>query len=563
MDLVLGCQQQVGRDLVEVQADGIGGTGTSLRSGVAGPYGLPQSRLLNIPLLKTNPPGLFWQTEFSGRRSRLGNVPFSVSRRTQFRLLVAFTIVWAMWAGWSLLGRATPYTLRVLDDSGLPVASAVVDVNGRQVATTAEDGLAQMEWSRSGTVIGVSAPGYVPHTMTLSERPDSAVDFFLKARVLRGKVLDEQGAPVQSAIVVAGPASGTSNDEGQFTIRGAEPGTVVVSRPAWADSEFEWDGGPGEASVVLAPMTVRAVHITGPAVANDLDSFIDMARETELNGLMVDLKDEKGFVYYNSSDPMAEEVGAVNRLYDLREVVSRAHEAGLYVVGRLVIFNDPVAAVAKPEMSVWDTSTNAPFENRGQFFLDPTDPNAQAYALSLAEEACGMGLDEVQFDYVRFPDSRTDTTVFDEGSSEDVRTEAVNSFLTEAVATLHPMGCAVGADVFGFTTNAADDGGIGQHWPDITQIVDVASPMVYPSHYGRDWYGFENPNDHPGPMVTNALEDGIERLSRNVVVRPWLQDFGYTPDQVRAQIDSAEQYGLGWMLWNASSNVSLDALHPE
>ena len=173
-----------------------------------------------------------------------------------------------------------------------------------------------------------------------------------------------------------------------------------------------------------------------------------------------------------------------------------------------------------------------------------------------------MGVDEIQFDYVRFPDQRSETTVFDGGSTEDVRISTIVTFLEEAVALLHPMGCAVGADVFGFTTRAEDDGGIGQRWPDILQIVDVASPMVYPSHYDTGWYGFDIPNDHPGQMVTNALEDGMARMPRNVVIRPWLQDFGYTTDQVRAQIESAEQYGLGWMLWNAASNVTTDALRP-
>ncbi|HLF59622.1 MAG TPA: putative glycoside hydrolase [Acidimicrobiia bacterium] len=485
-----------------------------------------------------------------------------MSRRTQFRLLVAFTIVWAVWAGWSLLGRATPYTLRVLDDSGAPIASAFVDVDGRQVGTSADDGLIEMEWNSSQTVLEVSAPGHVPLVLTIAEPPDDLVDAVLKARILRGKVVDSSGVPVESAHLVAGPASGLSDDEGEFTIRGAEPGTVLVTRPAWIDTSFVWDGGPGETSVELLPFAARAVHITGEAAASNLDTFIEMAETTELNALMLDLKDETGLVSYNSQNPIAGEVGAIRNLFDLTEVSRRAEEAGLYLIGRLVIFNDPTAAIRKPSMAVWDSATEAPFASRGQYFLDPTDADARAYAMGLAEEACAMGVDEIQFDYVRYPDARSETAVFDGGVTEDVRIATITSFFDEAIALLHPMGCAVGADVFGFTTRAEDDGGIGQRWPDILQIVDVASPMVYPSHYDTGWYGFDNPNDHPGPMVTNALQDGLERMPRNVVVRPWLQDFGYTSDQVRAQIESAEQYGLGWMLWNASSNVTTEALGP-
>ncbi|MBW3667212.1 MAG: putative glycoside hydrolase, partial [Actinobacteria bacterium] len=267
-------------------------------------------------------------------------------------------------------------------------------------------------------------------------------------------------------------------------------------------------------------------------------------------------------VWYDSSHPVAEEVGADYAAYDLEPVIERAHAEGLYVIGRLVAFQDPTAAVRKPEMAVIDTATGSPFVHNDQYFLDPTDPNARQYALELAVEACSAGLDEVQFDYVRFPDRRPESVVFDGGVTQDVRTSTIRGFLTDAVEALHPLGCAVAADVFGFTTAAVDDGAIGQNWEEITAVVDVASPMVYPSHYGTGWYGFDNPNDHPGDMVRNALADGMERLSRKVVVRPWLQDFGYSPDQVRAQIESAESFGLGWMLWNARSVVTTDALGP-
>ncbi len=465
-----------------------------------------------------------------------------------------------MWAGWSLLGRDTPYTLRVLDDAGAPIAAASIDVNDSQVGTSAEDGTIEVEWNRSATVLEVSAAGHVAKTVTVAERPDGVFDVVLKARILRGRVVDPAGAPVEAALVVAGPASGATDSEGRISLRGAEPGSVEVTRPAWVPTSFEWDGGAGESVVEIEPFIARAVHISGEAAEDGMDRFFEMAETTELNALMLDLKDETGLVWYNSSNPVAAEVEAIRAVYDLTEIAARAQEAGLYLIGRLVVFSDPTAAVRKPEIAVWDTATNQPYQSNNQYFLDPTDPEARAYGLGLAEEVCAMGVDEVQFDYVRFPDQRTETITFDGGISLETRTATIIGFLEEAKALLHPMGCAVAADVFGFTTAASDDGGIGQNWEQVTGVVDVASPMVYPSHYSAGWYGFEVPNDHPGPMVTEALEDGMDRLARNVVVRPWLQDFGYTPEQVRAQIDVAEQFGMGWMLWNAASNVTVDAL---
>lgn len=483
-----------------------------------------------------------------------------VKRRTQFRLLVALTIVWAVWAGWSLLGQATPYELRALDDLGSPVAAAVIDIGGEQVGTTAESGRVELEWTRSETVLEVSAPGHISRTVTISEPPDSTVDVVLRARVLRGRVVDLDGEGVEGARISAGSGTAVTDADGQFQIRGAEQGEVTVERPAWIPASFEWEGGQGEVTVELQPFTARAVHISGEATRDRLDEFVEMARRTELNALMIDLKDESGLVWYDTENVTANEVGAAHGAYDLSATVEIAKAEGLYVIGRLVLFNDPIASVRQPEMAVWDSATNAPYNANGQYFLDPTDPAARQYGIDLAVEACSMGVDEIQFDYVRFPDARSESATFDGGVSADTRMSTISSFLREAVATLHPIGCAVAADVFGFITTATGDGGIGQRWEDIAQIVDVVSPMVYPSHYGPDWFGYENPNDHPGPVVSNALQDGMERLPRKVVVRPWLQDFSYDAAQVRDQIDVAESMGLGWMLWNAQSVVTTDAL---
>lgn len=484
-----------------------------------------------------------------------------MARRTVFRLLVAFTLVWAGWAGWSLIGRSYPYELRVLDDLGDPIVSAVVDVGGSQVGTTGSDGHVDMVWSGS-EVLEVSAPGHVPQTVTLSDRPLDHFDVVLKARVLRGRVVDVEGDAIGGATIDAGAGGAVSDAEGYFQIRGAEEGMVSVSRPAWLPASFRWDGETGDALVEMEPFTARAVHIEGEAVRDAWDRYVEMAMDTELNAVMIDLKDETGQVWYDTENATAVEIGADAAAYDLEAAAAQAHDLDLYVIGRIVLFNDPIAAVRLPEIAVWDTATNAPYHANGQYFLDPTDPAARQYGLDLALEACGAGVDEIQFDYVRFPDKRSESAQFDGGVGPEVRLSTITNFLIDAVAQLHPQGCAVAADIFGYLTTATDDGGIGQRWEDVAGVVDVVSPMLYPSHYDPGWYGFEVPNQNPGEMIDLALQDGMERLPRNVVVRPWLQDFGYGESQVREQIASAEGYGLGWMLWNAESNVTVGALDP-
>jgi hypothetical protein len=478
-------------------------------------------------------------------------------------LLVALTVIWAAWTGWSLLGQSSPYTLVIIDDAGVPIAGAVVDIGGSQLGTSDEAGEIEMEWNRSSEELEVSAPGHITRMVSIGETPGDEYNVVLNARVLRGRVLDVDGLPVAAASVSSGDVATLTDTEGHYRLRGAEPGPVSVSRPAWVSTEFVWDGGPGDEAVTLEPFAARAVHLSGEAVAKDFPAFLEMAKTTELNALMIDLKDESGFIWYNSQDSTAIELGAISAVYDLDDVVAQAHAADLYVIGRLVIFQDPVAAVAKPSMAVWDSDLNAPYSANGQYFLDPTDPDARAYAMSLATEACAAGVDEIQFDYVRFPDSRRESSQFDGGVTSDVRIATITDFLTEAVAVLRPMGCAVGADIFGFITTAVDDGGIGQKWEELTAVLDVASPMLYPSHYGTGWFGHDNPNEFPGDVVTRALEDAMERNSTNLVIRPWLQDFGYSTESVRSQIDSAEKFGLGWMLWNAKSDVTVDALAVE
>ncbi len=484
-----------------------------------------------------------------------------MTRRTQFRVLILLTLAWLAWAGWSLAENPQPFTLRVLDDVGAPVEQAVVAAQGRQLGLTGPEGLVEID-PVGGQLIEVSAPGHVSSTITVTTPDDGVLEAVLKARVFRGRVVDHRGRAVAGATVTSGPTATATGADGRFELRGAEPGPIGFARMAWEGITYDWSGGPGETEVMMEPAMIKTVHISGEAVNERLDEFVALTASTELNALMVDLKDESGVVLYRSEVATVGEVGAGSGLYDLAEVARKASEEGLYLIGRIVAFQDPVAAQAAPEMSVWDAATEAPFESGGQMFLDPTDPDARAYALELGIEACSLGVDEVQFDYVRFPDQRPESVQFDAGVTIDIRSEAIRSFLEEAVDTLHPLGCAVAADIFGFVTSSEDDGGIGQNWLDLTSVVDVASPMLYPSHYGSGWFGYEVPNDHPAPVVDQALSDGLERLSRQVVVRPWLQDFGYNAAEVRAQIDVAESHGLGWMLWNAFSNVTVEALEP-
>ncbi|MGH8874720.1 MAG: putative glycoside hydrolase [Acidimicrobiia bacterium] len=482
----------------------------------------------------------------------------SRGRRLAATVLTLATLAWAGWAVSSFFLTADPVIVRVVDELGRPVVGAGVASGGDPVETAA-DGTVRLAWARGGLNLEVSADGFHFTRLRVDEQPEGEQDVVLRPFVLEASVVDGRGHPIQAAMVRTVVGEGSTDAGGRAAVRRAVPGLVVVERPGWEPVEVEWEGG-SLSEVVMHPLVVRAVHLTGPAAGDRWDEFVDLAGRTELNGLMVDLKDESGLIFYPTQVERAIAGGAVVPRYDLTRLVADSRREGLYLMGRIVAFQDPIAAGAFPDLAALDQATGEPFNRDGQWFLDPTDPAAQDYALDLAREACAVGVDEVQFDYVRYPDRISGGVRFDGGAGPQTRVAAIKGFLQQATEMLHPMGCTVAADLFGFTTTDRTDGGIGQLWEEVTSVIDVASPMLYPSHYGRGWFGFDRPNDHPGPVVAEALDDGLARLEHGVVVRPWLQDFGYDADQVRAQIAEAEARGLGWMLWNAVSEFTTAAL---
>jgi hypothetical protein len=377
-------------------------------------------------------------------------------------------------------------------------------------------------------------------------------------------VLDGRGDPLVGAVVTSGGESTTTDSYGRARLSdpGSSPVDVVVSHPRVGSTTTLWSGERDRLVVTLARPLIRALHIHGTAVAGPgWPQLLALADATAINALMIDVKDESGRVFSETASSWAHTAGAATGSWRLSEVVDELHARGLQVVVRIVAFQDPIAGDNIPEMAARSLATGGPFTRRGLTFLDPTDPDARAYALELAVEACDAGVDEVQFDYVRFPDGFEGVAQFDGPSDEASRIATITSFLDEAVGAIGHE-CAVAADIFGFVTSIAGDGGIGQRLEDLAQVTPVLSPMVYPNHWSAGWFGFDVPADHPGPVAYQSSANAIVRVGgTGTVIRPWLQDFGgYGPNEVRAQIDAVDALGLGWMVWNSVSEYTEGAI---
>lgn len=332
------------------------------------------------------------------------------------------------------------------------------------------------------------------------------------------------------------------------------------------------------APLVATPSPLRGLYVNRwAAVGEKMWQLIDVAKRTEVNALVIDVKDDRGFVLYRSRVPLAREIGADTvapmRADRMRAVLDTMRTHGIYPIARIVVMKDPLLARRRSEWSIKRASDGQPWldKNRNPW-LDPHQRGPWQYAVDLACEAIGLGFSEVQYDYVRFPDEKRIVTeaTFALARGRD-RASVIRDQLRFLRGSLRPSGVPVTADVFGLTTSDSTDMGIGQLWEKFIDAVDAVLPMTYPSHYSRGNYGLQSPNASPYKVIDRALRDAKRRsagIANAARVVPWYQDFTlgaprYGPAQVRAQIQAGYDNGIhDWMLWNPSSRYTISALRP-
>ncbi|MDH4046148.1 MAG: putative glycoside hydrolase [Gemmatimonadota bacterium] len=327
---------------------------------------------------------------------------------------------------------------------------------------------------------------------------------------------------------------------------------------------------PGE-----SPAVVRGIYLNRWVFARQkFYDLIQLADTTEVNAFVIDVKDATGELTYPSAVSTAVAIGA-NRapsVRDPRERLATLREHGIHAIARIVVARDPLLARGKVDWAIHDTEGGLWIDGLGEPWVDAFHDSVWVYAAQLAEEAVLMGFDEIQFDYVRFPDeppARLKRTVYPSRRDGESKRVAIRRNVRVLRARVQPLGVPFTLDIFGLTSSATGDLGIGQVWEDLAGEADVVLPMVYPSHYRRGSYGIAHPNASPYETIRRALQDAIARsasMPRSAKIRPYLQSFSifrvrYTATEVRAQIDATEELGLtDWVLWNSSGNYPPGAL---
>jgi len=332
---------------------------------------------------------------------------------------------------------------------------------------------------------------------------------------------------------------------------------------------------------VPTPDTLRGLYVNRwAALGRKLNDLIGVAKRTEINALVIDVKDDRGFVLYRSKVPLASEIGADTAdghwmsSAKIRAVLDTMAAHNIYPIARIVVAKDPLLARKKLDLAIKRKSDLKPWlDKNGKPWLDPHQRVVWQYAADLAREAYDLGFSEVQFDYVRFPDERRliAETVFPLANGRS-RAQVIRDQLGFVRKALKPQGMRVTADVFGLTATDTTDMGIGQRWEMFVDQVDVVLPMIYPSHFARGTYKLRDPNAHPYKTIDHALKDAIARsdsVPNAATVIPWYQDFTlgaprYNAEHVRAQMKAGYDNGFqSWILWNPGSRYTEGALRPE
>jgi hypothetical protein len=321
------------------------------------------------------------------------------------------------------------------------------------------------------------------------------------------------------------------------------------------------------ASLPRVPSEIRGVHLTiGLAsVEGKLNEYLAL-RAYGLNTLELDVKDENGSVGFESPHlpQLARDIGAASSHYDGRAAAQAAERAGVYLIGRVVVFADPTLGAARPDLALQWPDGSAWRDPAGLAWLNPYDRRTWRYVVDVAAGAAKVGFDEIQFDYVRFPsDGHLESIVYPM-SRREPKDRTIERFVAYASRRLKPLGVRVSADLFGLA--ATRDLGVGQAPKRLGRHLDAIYPMVYPSHYVPGEYHLTDPEAFPGRTVAASVRDYQKALrGTDVRIVPWLQDFSirhaYGLDEVTDQVAAARRVDAGgFMLWNPLGVYTQEAL---
>lgn len=317
---------------------------------------------------------------------------------------------------------------------------------------------------------------------------------------------------------------------------------------------------------------IKGIYSTAySAGGGRFDTLVKLMDDTELNAMVIDVKDDNGWITYDPGNAKLAEYGAVQKFMDVGKVITTLNEHKIYPIARIVVFKDTVLAKKRPDLSYVNPDGTL-WSNGKDSFVNPYMKEVWDYNVEVAKEAAKAGFNEIQFDYVRFPEGfekRADIMKYTKDDRS--RIDAVAEFVKYAREQLTPLGVRVSVDIFGYSASVPAAEGIGQDFQKISENVDVICPMIYPSHYTTGWFGSKVPDAAPYVTINGAMADTKKKLdplgsTLKPVVRPWIQDFTaswvpghikYGAHEIEEQIRALKDNGIDeFLLWNAGNSYT-------
>ncbi len=463
--------------------------------------------------------------------------------------------------------------------SGEPIVGAnvaLIDASGNQVTSTQTDdsGSYRLIDVPEGARVSIDAGAYGAQTLDVAGV--TQLDVALALSLATGTVLNDDGEPLQGAVIRSGEATTVTGGDGTYTLEGVGNGAEVrVTAPGFQETTAVVANGAVD-QLQLTPQMIKAVYANVSLLTEEggLDSLIDIANATEINAIVIDVKE--GSIFYDSKVEFFEQAGTIRPFYDLDAILARLAENDIYAIARVVVFQDPLVAEARPDLAVQDVNGGLWVNEQGVAWVSAFEEELWDANIALSVELVERGFEEVQYDYVRFPsDGDLSTADFGPEYTAENREAAITEFVSRSHDAINAAGGFLGADLFGFVTIVDEEQYIGQRFSALEPHLDFVCMMIYPSHFeeGNIASAPGHPNDFPYETIFESLERAEANApGSSAKFRPWLQDFSYgfnglrdyTSEDVRAQIDAAEDFGAsGWMLWGDSFNVTVDALAEE
>lgn len=339
---------------------------------------------------------------------------------------------------------------------------------------------------------------------------------------------------------------------------------------------------------INTPEPLKGIYMTSWVASNKplREGLVKIVDETEINTVVIDIKDYSGKIVFKVSSPELKKFGSEEvRVNDLQDFIEVLHKKGIYVVGRVAVFQDAYFVKHRPDLAVKTKNGLSVWKDRkGISWIDSGSREYWDYIILVAKESHKLGFDEINFDYIRFPsDGNMQDISFPFSSTTPKATVMKNFFayLHNKIETDPELSkLKTSADLFGMVTNTYDDMGIGQVLENALPYFDYIMPMVYPSHYPPNFQGYKEPESFPYEIINFAMQEAVVRsetfasstgqskIEYKNKMRPWLQDFGlrvkYGPEEVRAQIKATNDLGLtSWILWSPSNKYTVSALNKD